>query len=147
MNILQPFKVLSSAQPLVSRGPDDLAVREGDDPDVILDGILVAGKDIDGDVPFGELHIEGVEVVLADMVDLDVVLEYLVRGVDRHSGLMAEVPDMVVAVVEMVVGVEEDIDMADDLSHYVVRNEFPVPAVEVHGDGQIPGPEKHSAVV
>ena len=60
---------------------------------------------------------------------------------------MAEVPDMVVAVVEMVVGVEEDIDMADDLSHYLVRNELPVTAVEVHGDGQVPGPEKHPTVI
>ena len=91
MDILHPLKVFARAPPLVSGGSDDLAVGEGDDPDVVLDRVLVAGQDMDGDVPFGELDIECVEIILADMVDLDVVPEYLVSGVDRHSGLVAEV--------------------------------------------------------
>ena len=122
MNIPHPLQITPVSLPLVSGGAYHLPVRERHDPDVVIHLILVARKDVDGDGPFRELDVESLRLFWTDVVDLDVVLEYLVRGVNRHPGLMAKVPDMVVTMVEMVVGVEKDVDMVHNLAHDLVRN-------------------------
>ena len=148
MDILQPDQVALVFHGLVPRRSDNLPVRQGDDPDIVVDLALMAGQGIDIEFPLRVVDIEIPDLTVEpDMMDLRVILEDLVGRPDRHVTLMAQVADIRVEMVPVVVGIEKDVDLVHDTAHDLVWDQDAVSAVQVDGDGHVPRTEKHPVIV
>ena len=106
MDILQPDQVALVFHGLVPRRGYHFPVRKGDDPDIVVDLALMAGQGIDIEFSLRMVDIEIPDLTVEpDMMDLRVILEVLVGRPDRHVTLMAQVPDVRVEMVPVVVGI------------------------------------------
>ena len=138
MDILQPDQVALVFHGLVPRRGYHFPVRKGDDPDIVVDLALMAGQGIDIEFPLRVVDIEIPDLTVEpDMMDLIVIFENLVSRIDRDIPLVAEIPDVPVEMIPMVVGIEQDVDLVHDTPHDLIRNQSPVTAVQVYGDNHI----------